>query len=362
MTLIDRYLAAVAAQLPKAQREDITAELRDDIETRIEGREETLGRPLTDDEIETVLREVGHPLTVAGRYRSGPQHLVGPELYPWWLFGVKVGLVILAAVILLGAVVQTVVGEVNFGQAIGQGFHDMFNGGLMLIALATIAAFIIERQDKKPAFLTDWRVKDLKMFEFDPLDADTINKGIADSDKGGARKAPVVVGFNSGSPVARALTSAAAHLVLLLWWAGALNVGGLDFSSDAVMFDGVGYGALLNQMVALLWWPVIGYLIARIAFDLFRAANPDAVRAIGLGDFVLASARLAGFLWTWTSSPLSPIVQVPSVADLVERLQSLFHGEWTLGAILTLIVAFGILGAVFDMLRALFRMARGRAD
>ena len=36
MTLIDRYLAAVAAQLPKAQREDITAELRDDIETRID--------------------------------------------------------------------------------------------------------------------------------------------------------------------------------------------------------------------------------------------------------------------------------------------------------------------------------------
>ncbi len=146
MSLIDRYLAAVAAHLAKTQREDIVAELRDDIETRIEAKADALGRPLTDDEIEAVLREVGHPLMVAGRYRSGPQHVVGPELYPWWLFGVKVGLIVMVGVVLLGALISVLIGEVELGRAIGRAFQDVFTGAVMLIGLATAAAFIIERQ------------------------------------------------------------------------------------------------------------------------------------------------------------------------------------------------------------------------
>ena len=67
MDLVNEYLRAVAALLPKAQRDDIVAELRDTILTRIEEREADLGRPLTDDEIEAVLREVGHPVVVAAR-------------------------------------------------------------------------------------------------------------------------------------------------------------------------------------------------------------------------------------------------------------------------------------------------------
>eukprot|EP01030_Chromulinospumella_sphaerica_P030752 gene30752-31308_t len=65
MTLLDQYLKAVAAQLPKAVRDDIVAELKDMILNRLEAKEEELGRPLTEDEQEAILREVGHPLAVA---------------------------------------------------------------------------------------------------------------------------------------------------------------------------------------------------------------------------------------------------------------------------------------------------------
>ena len=44
MDLVERYLKAVAAQLPKATRDDIVAELRDEIMGRIEALEERLGR------------------------------------------------------------------------------------------------------------------------------------------------------------------------------------------------------------------------------------------------------------------------------------------------------------------------------
>src|SRR6185503_18548511 len=56
MDLVNQYLRAVAALLPRAQRDDITAELRDIILTRIEAREAALGRKLSPDEIEQELR------------------------------------------------------------------------------------------------------------------------------------------------------------------------------------------------------------------------------------------------------------------------------------------------------------------
>ena len=69
--LVDRYLGAVAALLPKASRQDIVAELRDLIVNRVEEREAALGRLLDKRETEALLREIGHPIAVAGRY--GPR-------------------------------------------------------------------------------------------------------------------------------------------------------------------------------------------------------------------------------------------------------------------------------------------------
>src|SRR4051812_42076123 len=86
MDLGEEYLRAVSLLLPQEQAEDIIAELRDTILSRIEAREAELGRPLSEAETEEVLREIGHPLVVAARYREGPQHVVGPALYPYWAF------------------------------------------------------------------------------------------------------------------------------------------------------------------------------------------------------------------------------------------------------------------------------------
>src|SRR6218665_3760378 len=54
MDVIERYLEAVAAQLSVEDREDIVAELRDLILSRIEAREEELNRALNDEEKEAI--------------------------------------------------------------------------------------------------------------------------------------------------------------------------------------------------------------------------------------------------------------------------------------------------------------------
>jgi hypothetical protein len=88
MNLLERYLQAVGKYLPKARRDDIIAELRANILSQMEDREEELGLPMTDEERAEMLRHHGNPAIVAGRYREQNfglafgRQLIGPELFP----------------------------------------------------------------------------------------------------------------------------------------------------------------------------------------------------------------------------------------------------------------------------------------
>jgi hypothetical protein len=356
MTLLDRYLRAVAAQLPKDTREDIVAELRDLILNRFEAREAELGRTLSEAEQEAIIREMGHPLAVAGRYRNGPSHLVGPELYPYWLFAVKVGLAVMAAITLLGALVQLAVGELTLSQMLGRVIGNLIQGGITLVGAATIAGFILERQARKPRFLTEWRVQDLALFELVGFDTETLERTLKTGVAAGAwtgaprRRRP--------SPVASAIGSLAGFAVLLLWWTGLLPIIDLRPGAGVWVFDGVDYGAILTAIIDVAFWPVLAYLAACIAVELFRAWRPGARRLSALAQLLLSGARLAGILWLWTASPLAPVVQVESLAGVRAAFQRLFFdGGFDLPAMLTVIGVAMIIEAVLAAAGALWRLA-----
>lgn len=85
MDLLERYLQAVGQHLPAKGRSDTLAELRANLLAQIEGREEELGRPLTETEVAKILEEHGRPVLVAARYMP-QQYLIGPGLFPvYWL-------------------------------------------------------------------------------------------------------------------------------------------------------------------------------------------------------------------------------------------------------------------------------------
>src|SRR5258708_15483889 len=98
MELLDRYLQAIEFWLPKRQRQDIIAELSEDLRSQVEEKETELGRKLEDAEVEAILKRCGSPLEVASRYRP-QQYLIGPTLFPIYRF--------VLAVLLLGGVVPT---------------------------------------------------------------------------------------------------------------------------------------------------------------------------------------------------------------------------------------------------------------
>src|SRR5581483_1762888 len=89
MKLIDQYLHEVERLLPEGQRKDIVAELSEDLRSELDAKESELGRPLREDELETILRKRGHPLSVAERFLP-ESPLIGAVLLPQYWRTLKV--------------------------------------------------------------------------------------------------------------------------------------------------------------------------------------------------------------------------------------------------------------------------------
>jgi len=299
--MIDRYLEAVAAQLSPEEREDITAELKDLILSRVEAREEALGRALSDDEREAILKEIGHPLVVAARYRKGPDSLIGPELFPYWLYGAKAGLLILGAVFALGLVIRLLGGSGHFGQDFGQeiaqAFHGFFGAALTLIGALTLGGAVMEHYGIRPKWLTDWRVKDLGAFGL----SDPLTWGVAAKSAGERVQAQSASGRATGvarRPRGRSITgdaifSALATGLFILWWVGLVNFPGLG----VIRVE----GELVNVSAAPIWAalfvPVLLYALGQLGIDLFTLIRPGAVR---LRAVLSVLSAVAGLWLAWT--------------------------------------------------------------
>ncbi|HZZ90362.1 MAG TPA: hypothetical protein VFE13_18680 [Caulobacteraceae bacterium] len=160
MDLIDRYLDAVRLFLPAGQRDDIAAELRDVLMNRREEKEAELGRPLTRAEDESLLHDYGHPLMVAARY-GRQRYLIGPELYPVYVFVAAIVLASIGVAAAVSAVVATTTagGDAwrGFGAAMGVAWSGAFTG----IGAVTIIFALLERTGASRRITIDWSVRDL---------------------------------------------------------------------------------------------------------------------------------------------------------------------------------------------------------
>jgi hypothetical protein len=155
MNLLNRYLQAVARLLPKARRDDIIAELRANILSQMEDREQELGRALTEDEQVTILRHHGNPTTVAARYREDNlglafgRQLIGPELFPFYKMSLTVNLVITVVVLAgLGPVVAHAVGgAITLTRALIPLFTQFVVVTLIFVALDRNKARVLDKWD-----------------------------------------------------------------------------------------------------------------------------------------------------------------------------------------------------------------------
>ncbi len=117
MELLDRYLKTVGSYLPKSQRADIIRELSENIRSQMEDRESELGRPLNETEQEAILKQIGNPLVVAGRFQKDQRtvafgrQLIGPALFPLYVKVLCVNLAITLVICITAAVVLADLGK-----------------------------------------------------------------------------------------------------------------------------------------------------------------------------------------------------------------------------------------------------------
>jgi len=143
MDLLNRYLNAVAARLPEGQREEIAAEIREGLLSRIEDAETRLHRPLTEPEVVALLKTRGHPLVVAASYTQ-QQYLISPALLPfyWFAMQVVVGTDLLAHFV-YG--VTALAGGEDLRRVLTTCFSSLWVVTMYLIGTTTFSALVLDR-------------------------------------------------------------------------------------------------------------------------------------------------------------------------------------------------------------------------
>lgn len=168
MELIDRYVYAVTEQLPEDMKEDVSKELRSNIE-------DMLPEDYTVEDVKAALEQLGNPWKIAEEYQPKQRYLIGPALYSQYIKLLKlvVGIVmtIVAAITAFDWVI-TPPSEgddpSSFAEMLVEAIATVANGGLQAALWVTLIFVAIERgwfgiTSTKGLAITDdsWSVKDL---------------------------------------------------------------------------------------------------------------------------------------------------------------------------------------------------------
>lgn len=160
MELVLRYLKAIEFWLPAGQKQDILAEISEDLYSQIEEREVALGRPMTEAELEALLKERGRPMLVANRFGT-PRYLIGPDWFPTYLLVLKiVGLCYVLPWVAVYFVIYGVQHPVGYwGMAVLEALAKGWAVAFRSAAVVTIVFASLELADRK--CLGDWSPRQL---------------------------------------------------------------------------------------------------------------------------------------------------------------------------------------------------------
>jgi hypothetical protein len=153
--LLDRYIHSM--WLPA----DIAAEIRSNLESLAEDRATQLGRELSPGEMSAILKQHGHPMVVASRYRDPRgRGLISPELFPFYwftlraIFGVWVTIRVIVAVF-------TLQGTATAGAVLPRLGRDILLDGFYIAAGVTLLFAVWEYLEFKFRYSEKWKPESL---------------------------------------------------------------------------------------------------------------------------------------------------------------------------------------------------------
>jgi hypothetical protein len=283
--------------------------------SRIEDREEALGRPLDAGEIQAVIKDFGHPLVVAGRFR-GRQSLIGPEVFPFYLSVARIVLLAIAGVQLAIGLVQLLFGDHDPVQLLLQTIGGLSVSLLVSLAIVTLIFAILERTGFSADHIGNWNPAQLADIE--------------DRQPGPRESAAEV----------------ALGIAFLLWWTGVFRLpyaaGAADFRIEPA------------PIFAQLYWPILILAAARLVHNLIQWLRPRWRLARGLVGGLTALTGLVLLAIIYRAGLWATIVSTGMPAAEAAELQTSLN--------LALKIAIVVTGVVwtFACLRALWKLARAR--
>ena len=315
MDLIENYLSAVRRNLPARGADDIVAELRDALANRIEEREDLLGRPLSGEEAQALVKDFGHPLVVAGRYRR-QQWLIGPDVYPFYLMVARIVLLAVAGVQAAIGLARLLFGEeapipVLLGTAGGLATSLIFS-----LAIVTFLFAVLERSGFPKEHLQKWNPAQLPDVQDEPQ---------------GHWESAAEVAFT---------------IAFLLWWAGVFSLsyaaGGADFRIEPA------------PVFAQLYWPILILVAVRLVHNLIQWLRPRWTLLRRLIGGATAVAGLVLIALIYRAGQWATIVSTGMPAPQAAELQTSLNL-----AIKIALVAIAVIWA-FQCLRGLWLLSRTR--
>jgi hypothetical protein len=318
MDLTDRYLAAIRANLPKPQADDIIAELSANLAEERSDREAELGRPLTEDEVGEMIRAFGHPLVVAARY-GRRQYVIGPEAYPFFVYALKTVFTIFGAVWLTLAVTNVIFAAGDPGQVITRAMSALWTGGLIALGSVTAVFILLERYAPSAISLRRWRPSSLPK--------------MADARSSRWDEVSAVV----------------AGVVFILWWTGVIYIPNAIGGREGFVVEPA---AIWTQ----LYWPVLAAAALGVILHLVALLRPNWLTVRGGLNFVLAILGVVVFVALAGAGDLVDIVSTRLSAVEIARL------DHSLDAVFRVSLWVTALIFMWDRLREGWRVwkARGR--
>jgi hypothetical protein len=319
MDLIDRYLDAVRLFLPRAQRDDIAAELRDVLMNRREEQEAALGRPLTRKEDEALLHDYGHPLIVAARY-GRQQYLIGPELYPVYAFVVAIVLASIAVAAAITGVVAVSVSGGDVGRGLGAALKVAWTGGFASIGAVTVIFVILQRTGASARIALDWSISDL----------------------------PRITRRRPRQPWFEHLTGMVFLILFVFWWVGLIRFAVPDIPLDT----GGALHFAFAPALQVLYLPVLALAAGSIAVHALMLAGRE-VRSVAVALEAVLQAALAGVAgFALQAGHWAAVSGAGVAASVLANTDKAVN----IGAEVTLIVV--ICGAVVRLAVSVWRLAR----
>ena len=243
-SLVDRYIYAIRRLLPRTQRDDIAAELREALESQVDSEESRAGRFLHGEEIAAILKRFGQPREVAARYGS-QQFLIGPDVFPSYMMAVKIVLWFMVPVTVFLVLLSIVTAEDHlFGRLLNT-LWTVLSIGLVNLSIVTLMFVYFGRASSGNLNDdADWDLDDLPEVPADP---------------------------NAPLPRSELIGSLVGFVLMLCWWLG-LN---------AALQRWFGWGAL-----PIVWTPVwadltvaaVSILVAGIVRELMGLIRPHWIR------------------------------------------------------------------------------------